>query len=421
MTEYSNALEYLYGLEKFGMVFGLENIEWILDRLGNPHHGLKIVHVGGTNGKGSVACMVSGILAAGGYSVGMYTSPHLVSFTERIVVNGVPVKEEEVAELTGFIRDRAERVDPDRFFTFFDFTTALAFEYFRRKQVDIAVVEVGLGGRLDSTNVVQPLLSIITNVDLDHMDCLGDTIADIAREKAGIIKADVPIVTGADQTAKRVIEETARKQGSSIYCLGRDFSYEKTAEQVMTFTGPWGTMSEVHINLLGDHQLANGAIALCAAGCLSDGGFPVTEESARKALSRVAWPGRLEIVRENPLIVLDAAHNPQGVHALAEYVATRCAGRRKILIFGVMKDKEYPKMIKELVPLFDSVILTRPNVDRALSPDQLKRYVNNAHITQDVGAAVEKAKAVARDTDLILITGSFYTIGEAKTRIDEIF
>jgi dihydrofolate synthase/folylpolyglutamate synthase len=421
MKEYSNALEYLYSLEKFGMVFGLENIEWILHRLGDPHHGLKVVHIGGTNGKGSVACMMASLLKAGGYNVGRYTSPHLVSFTERIAVNEKDILEEEVVELTEHVRREIEKVDRDRFFTFFDFTTALAFEYFRRREVDISVVEVGLGGRLDSTNVVQPLLSIITNVALDHTDYLGDTIADIAKEKAGIIKRGVPVVTGAGFTARRVIEETAKEYGSPVYALGRDFFYEKTAEQSMTYRGPEGTLSNVSVGLKGDHQLSNGAIALCGTGCLAAAGFPVSQGLIGDTLPRVVWQGRLEVVREKPTIIMDAAHNPQGVHAVAEYMRTHYLDKRKILIFGVMKDKEYGKMIRELAPLMDTVIFTKPDVERALSPNRLRTYAKDAFITEDVTSALKQAKMIAGEGDLILITGSFYTIGEAKTKLDEIF
>jgi dihydrofolate synthase / folylpolyglutamate synthase len=281
MKGLADALEYLYGLEKFGIVFGLENIEWILHLLGNPEKRLKTVHVAGTNGKGSVASILSGILQEEGYRVGKYTSPHLLSFNERITVNGAEISEEDVVALTNEIRERVEGADKDRFFTFFDFTTAMAFTYFSRKGTDIAVIETGLGGRLDSTNVTWPLVSIITNVDYDHMDYLGRDLESIAREKAGIIKAGTPVVTGAEGVGLRVIEDAARDKGTPVYALGRDFAYRKTADRQMTYEGLGRKLERVDVSLRGDHQLANGALAFCASECLARSGFPVGESSMR--------------------------------------------------------------------------------------------------------------------------------------------
>jgi dihydrofolate synthase / folylpolyglutamate synthase len=421
MRTYSDALAYLYGLEKFGMVFGLANIEWILDVIGNPHRAFKIVHVGGTNGKGSVVYMLSAILRQAGYRVGRYTSPHLVSFTERIAVDDAEISEEEVVELTSLIRHEIERKDPNRFFTFFDFTTTLAFEYFLRCKVDIAVIEVGLGGRLDSTNVVQPSVSVITNVAFDHMDYLGDTITDIAKEKAGIIKKGVPVVTGAEYIARRVIEETAGTRESPVYVLGKDFSYEKSDDQRLSYRGLSRHLHDLYVNLQGDHQLVNGAIALCAIECLSAAGLSVGDEAIYGAMSGLHWQGRLETVREKPIILLDAAHNTQGTQALGAFISTHYKDRKKTLVFGVMRDKEYGKMLKELLPLFDTVIFTKPETERALSPYLMQTRVKGSIVTEDVRSALVKAKSVTREKDLILITGSFYTIGEAKVIINEIF
>ncbi len=421
MRDYSAALEYLYGLERFGMVFGLENISWILGIMGDPHKALKTVHVAGTNGKGSVTGMVAGMLGEEGYSAGAYTSPHLVSFTERIAVNGEEIREEEVAEITEHIRERVEKEDRDRFFTFFDFTTALAFEYFRRKRVDIAVIETGLGGRLDSTNVIEPLVSVVTNVAHDHMEYLGSTIETIAREKAGIIKKRIPVVTGAAEVPLTVIEGIARDLESPVYSLGRDFSYEKKGEQVMSYRGPSRTLEGIRINLKGDHQLANGAIALCAVDILAARGFPVGDGTIYDALSRTRLQGRLEEVRQRPTILIDGAHNPDGIHVLTEFIRARFGGRKKILIFGVMKDKEYGRMLQEIVPSMDTIILTKPDMERALAPSLMKTYAEDAIIAEDTRSALRIAKTISEEDDLILITGSFYTIGEAKAAVNEIF
>jgi dihydrofolate synthase / folylpolyglutamate synthase len=420
MKGYGEIQEYLDSLEKFGTVFGLENIEWILNLLGNPHRRIKTIHVAGTNGKGSVASMLSCILREEGYKVGKYTSPHLVSFTERISVNEVEIREEEVADIANDLRKRVRDADEKRFFTYFDFTTSLAFEFFYERQTDICIIETGLGGRLDSTNVVLPLVSIITNVDYDHMDYLGNEISGIAREKAGIIKKGVPVVTGAHGIALRVIEETGCEKGSVVYALGRDFRYTKVGDQFMTYEGLKMRVENAYVNLRGDHQLGNGALALAAAECLVTPGFHVGGSAMKNGLSRVEWPGRLEVVKEKPAILLDGAHNVHGARALKEYLRSHYTKERKILVFGVMKDKAYKEILEEILPLFDIVILTRPEIERALSPHDLESFAPGSRITESVGDALKEARHMANDEDLIVVTGSIYTIGEARSIVSGI-
>ena len=421
MKGYADTMEYLYGLEKFGIVFGLENIEWILDRLDNPQGRMKTIHIAGTNGKGSTASMLSRMLQEEGYRVGKYTSPHLLSFTERITINEERITEEEVVAVADNIRERTREGGEDRFFTFFDFTTALAFEYFFEKGTDISVIETGLGGRLDSTNVVRPVVSVITNVEYDHMDYLGNEITDIAREKAGIIKDGVPLVTGARGPALRVIEAAAEERSSAVYALGRDFTYERVGDQHMTYKGLGKTLDNVFVNLMGDHQLTNGAVALSAAQCVAAAGFPLSEGSMRDGLTHVEWQGRLEIVKEKPLVLMDGAHNPSGARALADYIGSHHGRRKKILVFGVMKDKDYPAILREILPLFDLVIMTRPNMERALSPHRLGDYSKGAIIKENMADALAEARDLARDEDLVVITGSIFAIGEAKAVIGDIF
>ena len=420
-SKYEETLKYLFGLEKFGMIFGLDNIRWLLDIIENPHYFIKTVHIAGTNGKGSVATMLTHILKEGGFRVGKYTSPHVVSFTERITVNEKEITEEEVVDITEYIHDRVIEKDKNRSFTFFDFTTALAFEYFRREKVDIAVIETGLGGRLDSTNVILPLLSIITNVAYDHTEQLGPSLEKIALEKAGIIKDGVPIATACEGISRQIIEDKAKELHCQAYILNRDFFYEKTSEQRLAYRGISKNLEDVFVNLYGDHQLTNCALALCAAEILSSLGFLVEDEAILRALSRMTWQGRLEKVKESPLVLLDGAHNPHGIHALSEFVHTHFHDKKKILVFGVMKDKEYETMLKEIVPEVDTVILTKPNIERALSPDSMQMCFNNAIITDNMRNALKQARTVATEKDLILVTGSFYTIGEAKAIINEIF
>jgi len=343
MTEYPNVLAYLYSLEKFGIVFGLENIQWILDSIGNPHGFLKTVHIGGTNGKGSVAAMLSHILKAAGYRVGKYTSPHLVSFTERITINEEEITETEVAELTAYIRGQIESVDPNS------------------------------------------------------------------------------VVTGAQDAPQQIIEETGNSNDSPVYVMGRDFSYEKKGPQSMSYSGLSSRLNDIFVNLKGDHQLANAAIALCAAELLSSLGFGIDQREFYTGLSRVTWPGRLEIVREKPVVILDGAHNVDGIRALAGFLTSQFPGRRRLLIFGVMKDKEYEKMLGELLPHVDETILTVPKNDRALLPEFMQKIAPKAIVADDVTWALKKAKSMSTDEDVIVITGSLYLVGECKTVINDIF
>jgi dihydrofolate synthase / folylpolyglutamate synthase len=420
MKGYSGTLDYLYGLEKFGIVLGLDSVRQILSLIDNPHEKLKIVHIAGTNGKGSVAAMISSIAQKAGYRAGSYTSPHLVSFTERISVNGERITEQEVVDLTQFIRERIES-RPERLrFTFFDFTTALALEYFRRKAVELVVLEVGLGGRLDSTNVVTPVVGVITNVALDHQEYLGNTIEEIAAEKAGIAKAGVPLVTGATGVAATIISETPGP--NKVLVIGRDFTYAKEADQTMSFQDNLVDLKHVKIGLRGDHQLANSAVALSTVTVLNSQGFSIDENAVREGLESVFWPARLELLPatdRRPAILLDGAHNPDGALSLAAFLRSHRTEGKRILLFGVMKDKDYENMLVTLLSEVDSVILTKPDIDRAATPADLAHVVSNAITTDSVKNGLERAFRLAKTGDLVIVAGSFYTIGEVKSIIDE--
>ena len=418
---YEDSLRYLYGLERFGSVFGLDNILRLLGSIDDPHRAFRSIHIAGTNGKGSVATMIACILKEAGYRVGKYTSPHLVSFTERITVNEKEITEDEVARLTGHIRARADREHPGGFYTFFDFTTALAFEYFRRQKVDIAVVETGLGGRLDSTNVIEPVASIITNVAFDHMKELGNDLAKIAAEKAGIIKKGIPVITGARRRALGTIQRVADENSSPVYVSGRDFSFRKTGPKSMSYGGPGRRLRNVSVNLNGDHQLSNAALALCAADVMSGFGYTITDDQIRSALRAVTWQGRCEKVREKPVVILDGAHNASGARALKHFIRTNYRDRRKVMVFGVMRDKQYRTMLESMDDCIDLTILTRPRTDRALDAAEMKNVPKNSIVTTDTRSALKHAREIAGDHDVVVVTGSLYTVGEAKQVIDEIF
>ncbi len=417
--DYAKSLDFLFGLQKFGMVFGLTQIIRILQAIGNPHEEVETIHIGGTNGKGSTAAMIASILQKEGYRVGLYTSPHLVRFTERIKVDGKEIEEEEVADLTGWMRERvvvSGITDP---FTFFDFTTAIAFLYFSRRKVDLAVLEAGLGGRLDSTNVVDPLLSIITNVTRDHEEILGNTLLKIAGEKAGIIKQGKPLVTAATQPrVVQFLSRTCREKEAPLYRVGRDFRYEPIGERNFHYEGIRRKLWSLHLGLSGPHQFVNAATALGATEVLEDLGYPVSTEAMVKGLRDVQWPGRLEMVSSSPRVLLDGAHNPAGALALRESLEKEFPFDRLILLVGIMKDKDIRSILQTLAPLADRILLTRPHTERASSPalllDVLGDRRKKAEVVEDFAEAIEKGLSMTRQEDLLCITGSLYTVGEAR-------
>ncbi|MCX7857557.1 MAG: bifunctional folylpolyglutamate synthase/dihydrofolate synthase [Deltaproteobacteria bacterium] len=416
-----SVIDHILSLEKRGMLFGLDNIRAILRALGNPEGAYMKVHVGGTNGKGSVTTILSKILTQEGFKTGKYTSPHLHSITERFSVNDKDVEYETFVGIAEYIWQKIEEEKVEKTFTFFDFTTAVAFEYFKRESVDIAVIEVGLGGRLDSTNVITPLVSIITNVGYDHMDYLGKTLRSIATEKSGIIKDNVPVVTGTKGISQKIISQVAREKSAPLYVLGKDFSFEKVRERQMNYMGINWKIDNLYINLLGDHQFFNTSLALCALEILSNKGFPVKESTIREALSDIKWKGRLEVVRERPTVILDGAHNPSGMAVLTEYVNNNLEGKRVICVFGVMKDKDYRRMAKFLSSWTKELIITKPSVERALEIEKLKRVLPFAYTASTVEKALVKAKELAKSDDVIVVTGSLFTVAEARALINEIF
>jgi dihydrofolate synthase / folylpolyglutamate synthase len=415
---FRESLDYLYGLEKFGMIFGLAKIEGILEAIGSPHQALQAIHIGGTNGKGSTAAMMASILEKEGYRVGLYTSPHLIRFTERIKVNGREIEEREVASLTGWMREKIEAAGIAPPFTFFDFTTAMALSYFAEKVVDIAILEVGLGGRLDSTNVIDPLLSIVTNIGRDHEEVLGKGILKVAVEKAGIIKKGRPFITAATQPrVLRLLSEVCREKKAPFYRVGKEFRYLRAGGGSFDYEGPNRKLWNVRLNLAGPHQIVNATTALGAMEILEDLGYRVSSKAMMEGLSSVAWPGRLEMVRTSPRVIVDGAHNPAGARALKEALERDFDYRRLILLAGIMKDKEFKSILHTLSPLADHVILTRPHLARAASPAVLMGALGEdrrkAEVIEDFDEAISRGLSMTEEEDLFCITGSLYTVGEA--------
>jgi dihydrofolate synthase / folylpolyglutamate synthase len=420
VTTYQKAVEYLYALQKHGIKLGLANSEALMETAGRPHKRFRSVHIAGTNGKGSTAAFLAGILREAGYRTGLYTSPHLVSFTERIRVNGEPIPEDRVVALTGHIR---ERMPCEMNCTFFEFTTAVAFSHFAEEGVDIAVVETGMGGRLDSTNVLTPLVSVITNIEVEHTEFLGDTLELIAAEKAGIIKPAVPIVTGATQPeAIAVIEREAASKRASVYRVTKDFQPELSssgAEPVFDYRGLRTAYRGLRLRLPGGHQAVNASLALAALECLREAGVASDERAVRRGLEDTRWEGRLERVSRRPDIYLDGAHNPAAAKTLAAAVSElRRSYRRLILVIGVLGDKDRRGILGELLPLADHVVTTKPAYSRAVDEHALAQEAGRIHASvssaDTVADALAEAKARASEDDCILVSGSLYVVGDAR-------
>jgi dihydrofolate synthase / folylpolyglutamate synthase len=416
---YQRSLDYLYGLEKFGMIFGLTQVKRILKAVGDPHREIEAIHIGGTNGKGSTAAMMASILQQEGYRVGLYTSPHLIRFNERIQINGQQIEDKAVAELTEWMRKRVEAAAIKSPFTFFDFTTAMALLYFKQAMVDLAILEVGLGGRLDSTNVVDPLLSIITNIGIDHEDVLGKGILKIAGEKAGIIKKGRPLITAAAQPqVARLFSKICREKKSPYFRVGKEFRYVTTGEREFNYEGLHWKLWGVALNLRGGHQVINATTALGGMEVLEELGYPVSTTAMLEGLRTVDWPGRLEMVRSSPQVILDGAHNPAGARVLKEALKTEFHFRKLILLIGILKDKDIPSILHTLAPLADHIILSKPHIDRAAPTALLKKALAQAakktEVIDDLKEAIGRGLSITGKEDLFCITGSLYLVGEAK-------
>lgn len=420
--DYGQSIKYLYGLQKHGIKFGLNSTEKLLERVGNPHLSLKCIHVGGTNGKGSTSAMIASILSKHGYRVGLYTSPHLVRFTERFRIGDEEVAPERILDVFNEIR---AHLNPAEHPTYFEMVTAMALLYFAQENVDFAVIEVGMGGRLDATNVIRPLVSVITNVSYDHQEYLGDTLTAIAREKAGIIKQEVPVVAaGQKLMVLSVLKTACWKMKAPLFILGNDFSVRRNANGTFRFKGIRHDWPALRVGLRGEHQVKNAALALCAVELLDAAGWvQIQSKALEEGLQTVHWPARLEIIHERPLMVLDGAHNPDGADSLRQALKKSFKYQRLHLIMGVMGDKDIRGIFRRLLPLADTAIFTQPRYARAADPQLLKKlarpYIRKHYVISDIGAAIEQAKQLAEPDDLICITGSLYFVGEVKEVLGE--
>lgn len=411
---YSDTLAYLSSLNKMGIRLGLEPIRRLLGRLGNPQGAYGAILIAGTNGKGSVAAMTASILTAGGFRTGLYTSPDLIDFRERIRIDGRMIGRGEAAICAHQVKTAVrEEV------SYFEFLTAMAFLHFCRRKVDIAVLEIGMGGRLDATNVVDPLVSVITNISLEHREYLGRTLEAITREKGGIIRQGGRCLTAAKP--ERVIETLAaicQEQGAALYRLGKDIRTTIHRDGTFSYHGRARRYERLVCPLAGRHQYANAALALGALEMIGDAGFEVDERVVAEGLKKTRWEGRLELLRRDPMLLVDGAHNPAGASTLQRALRNDYSYRRLWLIFGVLEDKDYRAMAAKLFPLADRVILTRPASDRALPLDRLLPVARNLHKNVETieapADALRRVLARAGKGDLVCVAGSLYLVGEIK-------
>ncbi len=426
---YQEALDYILRfadyerLPRSGIVWDLARVEMLLERLGNPQHAARSIHVAGTKGKGSTAAMIASILKQAGYRVGLYTSPHLLSFTERIRADGRPIAEEEWARLTEVVKPEVEAVNAEGTYgelTTFEIYTAMAFICFRDMKADYQVLEVGLGGRLDATNVVRPQVCVITSISYDHMEVLGDTLAQIAGEKAGIIKSGATVV-GSSQfpEAMEVIERVCRERGVRLIRVGAEVTWQKgsSGDEGQTFhLKGLEREYDLSIPLLGEHQVENAAAAVAAAEVLEGMGAKISAENIAEGLAKVHWPGRLQVLRREPWVIIDGAHNTDSMKKLGEALKQHFSYDRLILILGFSADKDVAGMAAEAAALTDNIVLTRTRSPRAVKPEALaKEFEKHGVIPKtadSVADALKLALAGTRPNDLICAAGSVFVIAE---------
>ena len=421
---YEQALAYFESLGKFGIQLGLARIEALLERLGHPERRFRSVHVTGTNGKGSTTAMIAAILNEAGIRTGMYTSPHLIDYPERLQLCGSDISRQAFADVIDRTKAAADAMIADGLEspTEFEVLTAAAFFWFAREQAELVVVEVGLGGLLDSTNVILPDLAVITNVTLEHTDRCGDTVEEIALHKAGIIKPGVSVVTGAAGAALTVIEAAAKRNGSACELLGRDFAVTGSrvdrVRQIFELRVGQTPPESYSLRLLGNHQTENAALAVRVCQLLAQRDERLTPAVIRDGLAKAVWPGRFEIFAGAPLLILDGAHNPDGIRTLRQTLDEVFPDRAIVFLFGVLADKNHAEMAQTLFRRCDRAVVVRPHSDRAAAAEDIAReiieYVAAVKTGGTIGEGLELAKEWAGPDGIVCAAGSLYMIGEVR-------
>lgn len=449
IQNYQDAVDWVNRRTGLGIRPGLERMQWLMEQLEHPERRLKCIHVAGTNGKGSTCAIISRILQQNGYDVGMFTSPYLYQFNDRIQYNGTPIPEAEVVRIVRILAPLAEQLAHTEWGppTSFEVCTAMALLYFAQVSYpDYVVIETGLGGRLDSTNIIWPVLTVITNVGYDHMEILGNSLESICREKAGIVKAGIPVVSGVEQPeAIEVLDQVCFDKRSSLYLLNRQFRYEThdvvLQYQRFDFHGLFRDLTDMEISMNGPHQLKNAAVALMALEVLRQYDALVLDDTAvRAGLQAVSWPGRMEVISYNPIVLLDGAHNPEGARSLAEAVRQLFATKQVHLLIGMLKTKDHRAVLQHLLPLASSVIVTQPDFLNPLPAEQLAEKVHevlhdidwadktdgiaprqrpqpDVIIQPDWREALTELLSKTPADALALVTGTLYMVSDVRSRL----
>jgi dihydrofolate synthase / folylpolyglutamate synthase len=421
---YDEALKFIHSTRKLGWKLGLDNMRNLLELMGNPHKRLKYVHIAGTNGKGSTAAMISSILMEAGYNTGLYTSPYIVNFNERMQVNGKEISNEKLASITEYVKENIDIIVDrgDSHPTEFEIVTAIAFQYFFDMKCDVVVLEVGMGGRFDSTNIIDPpLAAVITSISFDHMQYLGDTLEKIAFEKAGIIKNETDVILYPQvDGVRKVVEQSCLNTGSVLHEV--DFGslsvthYDENG-QVFSFD----KYKDLKISLIGDHQAKNAAVAIKTVEMLRSKGLNISDELIYKGLKNARWPGRFEIIKKNPLFIIDGAHNAEKIEALRSTLVKYFPGKSFTFIIGVLEDKDYKEMFKAIAVMADRIITVTPLSERALPAKELaqllKLYCKNVSSSDTIEEAIRTSIEASYPHGVICAFGSLYLIGEIRNAV----
>jgi len=421
-VDYKEAMDYLHGTYKFGSRLGLQRIQTLLEFLGNPHKDLKYVHIAGTNGKGSIASFVFNILKEAGYNTGLFTSPYIQRFSERIKINDTEIENESIARILTIIKEKISQMQNEghEHPTEFEILTAMAFIYYKENNCDIVVLEVGIGGDIDSTNVIEKSqVSVITTISYDHMDLLGNTLEEIATRKSGIIKQNGKVVVYPQcEEVIEVIEKVCSNKNATLHKVSAESIVENHSGldgQIFDFE----SLKNIKISMLGKHQILNAAVAIKAINVLADNGFKITDEAIKTGLLKAKWPGRLEIVNREPLFILDGAHNIQGTDNLIKNLKNLLQNKKFIFIVGVLKDKEYEAMLLKFIPFASKFFTVTPqNTPRGMKSEDLaefiKIYHENVQAFDSVGDAINEAINTISSDEVICAFGSLYYIGEVR-------
>ena len=419
----NEALNYIHSISWMGTIPGLERVRELLRRMGNPERKLKFIHIAGTNGKGSTAAMLASVLTEAGYRAGLYTSPYILRFNERMQVCGEEISDEELAEITEFVRPLADGMEAHP--TEFDLVTAIAMEYFLRHKCDVVVLEVGLGGELDSTNAIPaPEAAVICNIGLDHMQLLGNTPEKIARAKAGIIKDGCDCVLYAQSpSVEAVFEEVCREKGARLHRAGmEDLHLISHGLEGQTFD--WKERASLRIPLLGEHQLHNASVVLTTLEVLSQKGWSIPEPALRAGLEKVYWPGRFQLMRRDPLFIIDGGHNPQCLDALVRAFRDYLPGRKITFLNGCMADKDYGEMFRDLAPFAKEFVTVTPDNPRALRADKLAEHLTRYALPvipcESVEEGVRTSIAHAGKDGVVCACGSLYMISEICAALERL-